>query len=454
VSEPAERPGRASLALLAEGLARNIAAGARIAFFLRVSWLDLRATPGHFVTLVAFNLATWVAVSAARVGFQGELDPTALWLYLATVPLVLFAALTVATLYGRREITLLLAVGLIASDPVFALAGLALQRLPLGLGLGALLYGAFFVWLWLAALRAVAVCAGTRRPQFYQGALVVSGMLALLLVVFPSTDVWVQPPAGEAPPGLASERLFHLQGELIERRLAAIEPGRAGRPELFFVGYAPDGSQGVFGREMRFVKRLFDERFGTRGHSIALVNGETTLEEFPLATATNLGRALARVAGQMNPDEDALFLYVSAHGDESYRLAAEQRPLVLGGLTPTALARMLQDAGIKWKIVVVSACFSGGYIEPLRGADTLVITAAAANRHSFGCRTGNDFTYFGGALFRDALSRTHSFRDAFAIARGLIESQERSERLTPSLPQISVGAAIAARLGALEAAAR
>jgi len=36
--------------------------------------------------------------------------------------------------------------------------------------------------------------------------------------------------------------------------------------------------------------------------------------------------------------------------------------LGLGGGT---LARMLQDSGIKWRVVVVSACYSGGFIEPL-----------------------------------------------------------------------------------------
>ncbi len=53
--------------------------------------------------------------------------------------------------------------------------------------------------------------------------------------------------------------------------------------EHYFVGFAPDASQDVFVREMRYVKRLFDERFGTAGRSIALASSYDALEELPIA---------------------------------------------------------------------------------------------------------------------------------------------------------------------------
>ena len=54
--------------------------------------------------------------------------------------------------------------------------------------------------------------------------------------------------------------------------------------EHYFVGFAPDASEEVFVSEMRFVKRLFDERFGTAGRSIALASSHDALEEFPIAS--------------------------------------------------------------------------------------------------------------------------------------------------------------------------
>jgi len=292
----------------------------------------------------------------------------------------------------------------------------------------------------------VMVCAGRERPQVLKGAAVVTAMIVIGFFAFPRTDVWLGPAEEEEPAPLAEERLFHLQGELIERALAAIERGRPGVRELYFVGFAPDASQDVFLHEMRFVRRLFEERYATAGHSIALVNSYDALEEFPIASMTNLERALRRVAEQMNGEEDVLFLYLSAHGYEDHRLSAVQPPLELASLTPTALARSLQNAGIKWRVIVVSACYAGGYIEPLRDANSIVITASAEDRTSFGCETGRDFTYFGEAYFRDALARTRSFTQAFELAKAAVAKREAEEKLTASLPQMWVGRALAAHL--------
>ena len=122
-------------------------------------------------------------------------------------------------------------------------------------------------------------------------------------------------------------------------------------------------------------------------------------------------------------------------------------PLALHQLTPIALHRMLQEAGIKWKVVVVSACYSGGYVEPLKDPYTVVITSSRADRTSFGCDNASEFTYFGHAYFQDALKKTTSFVEAFELARAAIAARERSEGLTPSEPQIHVGSAIRDKLG-------
>ncbi|HKC42880.1 MAG TPA: C13 family peptidase, partial [Burkholderiales bacterium] len=97
-----------------------------------------------------------------------------------------------------------------------------------------------------------------------------------------------------------------------------------------------------------------------------------------------------------------------------------------------------------------SACYSGGFVEPLKDANTVVITAADASSTSFGCANGRDFTYFGRAYFNDALAKTFSFTEAFEAARRSVSEQESAERLAPSSPQIFVGAAIRDKLGSLE----
>lgn len=432
--------------MILRSLGQNLRAGLRLAFFLPLRPFDYRVSAPDYAALVLFNVLVWIAAGVLRIGLDGEFDAAALALYLATVPLVLATAMLVAAAYRAADKLLLLAVALTASDTVFDIAALVLPYVAALTGLDATVYFAWFAWMWLVSVRAVAVCAGTQRPQLYQGALAVSAMLAIAFFAFPKMEAWQPAADDEDLPPLADERLFHLQGELIERALAAIRPGQPGVREQYFIGFAPDGSEDVFLHEMRFVKRLFEERFGAGGRSIALVSSNDALDEFPIASVTNLARAIERVGQVMNRDEDVLFLYITAHGDPEHRLSASQPPLELASLTPTALSRMLQDSGIKWRVIVVSACYSGGFIEPLRDDNTLIITAAATDRSSFGCEAGRDFTYFGQAFFRDALMRTRSFVEAFHLAADIVARQEAAERLVPSAPQISVGRSIAALL--------
>ena len=439
---------RGPVAFYLVSLLRNLLAGARLALFLPVRAYDYRASPVDFALLMLFSFALWVAAALARAGFQGEFDPLSVPAYMSGIVLVLAAALLVALAFGAPGRLLLIAVALTASQPVFHVVAFALLLIGIASALAKPVFLAFLAWIWIVSLRAVAICAGTRRPQFLRAALVVTAMLAIDFAVLPEVEPWraAHAETSAQPAPLADERLFHLQGELIDRALRAIQPGRPGVAELYFVGFAPDASQDVFVREMRFVKRLFDERFGAGGRSIALASSSDALEEFPIASVTNLGRALKRVGEAMNADEDVLFLFLSAHGDRDYRLSAWQPPLQLASLTPTALARLLHDSGVKWRVIVVSACYSGGYIEPLRDANTVVITAAAPDRSSFGCEAGRDFTYFGQAFFRDALASTRSFTAAFEMAKEIVAKQEAAEKLVPSLPQISIGAALAERL--------
>ena len=427
-------------------LYRNLVAGTRLALFLPVRPYDYRAAPLDYALLIAFNFIVWIAAAAIRTGMAGEFDSVAVPIYLGGIPLVLASAALVAWIYGDSGRLLLIAVALTASDAVFELIALVLPPLAALGGFAGAAVVLILVWLWAVSVRAVLVCGGTTRPQLVKGALVVTAMFAVGYFAFPRTDVWVEPEEEPEAAPLAEERLFHLQGQLIERALAAIAPGKSGQRELFFVGFAPDASQEVFLHEMRFVRKLFDERFGTAGHSIALVSSQDALEEFPIASATNLSRALKRVGETMNADEDTLFLFLSAHGYRDHRLSAVQPPLELSPLTPTALARMLQDSGIKWRVIVVSACYSGGFIEPLRDDNTIVITASSAERSSFGCEAGRDFTYFGEAYFRDALAQTRSFTRAFEVAKTMVSEREAKEKLEPSLPQMWVGRAIGDRL--------
>ena len=431
------------------GLLRNLSAGTRLALFLPVRWLHFRATPGQFALLAVFNLLVWV-LSATLQADGGALNPQAVAVYLAQIPVLLLACLAIASIHGNASLATLLAVALSASDLAFELAGVALFGAGISTGAQLASWVAFLAWGWLVAMRAIVICTGAR---WRQKATVLSGGVILLLMAFslfvlPRTELWTPDPEGEVEPsGLVREDVFDTHGELIERQLAAIEPGRVGDTELYFVGFAPDGSQDVFRREMRSVQKLIEQSYDAARRSIALVSNPATLADHPLATATNLRRTLAHVAKRMNADEDVLMLYVTAHGDQGFGLSAWAPPLDLAPVNPTVLARALNDAGIKWRVLVISACYSGGFIEPLKDDNTLIITASASDRQSFGCESGNEWTHFGEAYFRQALPNAKAFIEAFPVAAEAVAAREKAEGLSPpSNPQIFVGRAIAEKL--------
>jgi hypothetical protein len=79
-----------------------------------------------------------------------------------------------------------------------------------------------------------------------------------------------------------------------------------------------------------------------------------------------------------------------------------------------------------------------------------VASAAADDRNSYGCATGNAYTDFGRALFGQ-LRRTRSFEAALAAATDEIARAEARDGRRASLPRVSKGAAIGAKLAELEA---
>ena len=137
----------------------------------------------------------------------------------------------------------------------------------------------------------------------------------------------------------------------------------------------------------------------------------------------------------MNRDEDVLFLALSSHGSRDSTIAVSNTDRLEDGLSAGTLADLLEESGIKWRVVVVSACFSGTFVKPLADDHTIVITAASKNRGSFGCSDQRDLTYFGEAFYRDALPHSTDLRIAFETARRDIRRREREQNFTPSQPQ-------------------
>src|SRR6202034_4679823 len=122
-------------------------------------------------------------------------------------------------------------------------------------------------------------------------------------------------------------------------------------------------------------------------------------------------------------------------GSQEPLLSVSNGLLPLEQVTGDNLASALRDSGIKRRVIVISACHAGAFIAPLKDPNTVLITAAAADKTSFGCSDDRDLTYFGEAFYRDALPRAKDLQDAFALTRSGSATRERAEGVTPSDPQ-------------------
>ncbi|MGH6926816.1 MAG: C13 family peptidase, partial [Dongiaceae bacterium] len=158
---------------------------------------------------------------------------------------------------------------------------------------------------------------------------------------------------------------------------------------------------------------------------------------------------LARVGRLMDKDEDVLFLFLTSHGAPDM-FWIDAGPVPADPLYGGELEDMLDESGIKWRVLVISACYSGSFIGPVWDARTLIITAARYDRTSFGCSSERNWTYFGEAYFDQALRRDLSFVRAFGQAEKAIGAREKTEGLKPSFPQIRIGRLIGPKLEELE----
>lgn len=223
------------------------------------------------------------------------------------------------------------------------------------------------------------------------------------------------------------------QGHLLDETIAAIPTSTPAR-ELYALTLAGDGKQSVFMREADYVSQLMRERFGAYA-SVTLVNHRDHMADRPLATRENLTRIVQALA-ERTGEEDLVFIYLTSHGSRRHELNLDQPRLQLADLPASELAALLTPLKDRNKVVVISACYSGGFIPPLKDEKTLVMTAARADRVSFGCSEENDFTYFGRALFAEALAETDNLERAFELAKERVAEREQSDGFEPSEPQI------------------
>lgn len=412
-------------AAIQTGLARLEVPGDAV--FQFSAWLFPYCSMGLLVFLV------W-ATLARTPSPPGHPAPVAAWLGLWTVAMVPIEAVSVGLVaLAARELL-----------PAWWLSSAWIAWLVYGL-----------LWLWLLVVTGCVTAgfAPSRRTQ----ARVVLGVL--LVQVFATWQLDSRPwqadyAEQEQDPAQTltlSQEVFENQQALLANALAAVSPRQAGRINVYGLVFAPY-AQDVFVRESAMVAGVLQERFGAQGHVVQLVNHPSVTASLPWATKQNLQRSLQAIAQQMDRERDVLVVYLSSHGGADFRLASAHWPLAVEELTPQLLRTLLDNAGVRHRVIAVSACYSGGWTGPLASDTALVMTAADATHTSYGCGSQSELTFFGRAVFDEQLRQTYSFEQAFSAAVPIIQQREIEGKKDDgfSNPQIVVGKDIRPVLAELE----
>lgn len=137
-------------------------------------------------------------------------------------------------------------------------------------------------------------------------------------------------------------------------------------------------------------------------------------------------------------------LYFTSHGAPDHLVFGE------GEMTPDVMANLVRrTCGSRPTVVIVSACYSGQFVNALEGPNRMVLTAARRDRTSFGCGADERYPWFDGCVL-ESLPAAADFLALAAGARACVARKEAEAGVAlPSEPQLFVGAEMQLRLPTL-----
>lgn len=138
-------------------------------------------------------------------------------------------------------------------------------------------------------------------------------------------------------------------------------------------------------------------------------------------------------------------LYFTSHGSPTAMVFGEAPPM-----TPDIMANIVRGAcGTRPTVVIVSACYSGIFINALSAPNRMVLTAANRERTSFGCSADETWPWFDGCII-ETLPTATDFLALAAGARACVARKEAEHDASPpSEPQLFIGADMQLRLPTL-----
>jgi hypothetical protein len=158
------------------------------------------------------------------------------------------------------------------------------------------------------------------------------------------------------------------------------------------------------------------------------------------AEPASAAQLLRRIALLPARPRDRCLIFVTSHGEHGRGVFLAYAHEVL---TPAALADALSVGCANVPtVVIVSSCYSGSFAAgPMLAPNRIILTAARADRPSFGCQADRTYTVFDECLLA-ALARAQLWRGAFDLSRACVRQREQLMGVLPSEPRHFFGSRV------------
>jgi hypothetical protein len=230
--------------------------------------------------------------------------------------------------------------------------------------------------------------------------------------------------------------------------LAACAPRQAAAPvagiqqRWVAVLVAGDGSLPVFDNATGKMMALL-EASGTPEQDIHRLSVAPDVLAQPKVQVASRARVLEAVAALRPGPGQACLVFLTSHGAHGPGLYLAPRREFL---SPVDLdAALSAGCGSAPTVAIVSACYTGDFAAaPMAAPNRIILTAARADRPSFGCGAGRELAFYDSCLLAGLAASPGNWASLVGKTDDCVAKLEASDHERPSDPQSTIGASVAA----------
>jgi len=406
-----------------------------------------RMSPGYVVLFWTLSVAIRLYIAMSTFSFSGVATQV-----LNITGTAIFAGFVAGWILGLRATTLRLLMACSFID--FLTASFALVIITRQTGEATEITPDSFVFLFIIPVMLIGFVMWRSYPfvaraRFFLALTAVAIISALPFgaaylderIIFAAVANGPSTPQYDPPPKIDADKLWEAQDALIKRSVAGLLTPISDQDNIYSIAIAPQGQQALFAREAKAAIKMLASTYDDHDRGgILLSNDKDDYGVSPLATRGNFETLVRSISERMKPDRDILAVYLASHGSKDATLETGLADFTnVQPISAQALNSAMNAAHIQKRIIMVSACYAGSWIPIVANENSIIITAASADRTSFGCTDDRRMTYFGEAFLKRPIAPDASLSDRFVRAQQIIARWEKAQKLMPSRPQVFVG---------------